>query len=71
MADNLAAVLHGVGDLRIESRPMPEVGPHEVLVQVRSVGICGSDVRAGPMIVTTCGKLWSQHPAEATVSGKL
>jgi L-iditol 2-dehydrogenase len=45
MADsNLAAVLYGVGDLRIEDRPMPEPGPNEVVVEVRSVGICGSDV---------------------------
>lgn len=41
---NVAAVLHGTGDLRIEDRPVPEPGPSEVLVQVRSVGICGSDV---------------------------
>lgn len=41
---NRAAVLHGVRDLRIELRPMPEPGPHEVLVEVRAVGVCGSDV---------------------------
>lgn len=41
---NLAAVLHGVGDLRVEERPMPELGPGDVLVAMRSVGICGSDV---------------------------
>lgn len=38
------AVLHGVRDVRIEERPVPEPGPGEVLVQVRSVGTCGSDV---------------------------
>lgn len=41
---NRAAVLHGVGDLRIEERPMPELGRRQVLVEVGSVGICGSDV---------------------------
>jgi L-iditol 2-dehydrogenase len=41
---NLAATLHAVGDLRIEEHPMPQPGPHEVIVEVRSVGICGSDV---------------------------
>jgi len=41
---NLAAVLHGIGDLRIEDHPMPVPGPNEVVVEVRSVGICGSDV---------------------------
>lgn len=43
-APNLAAVLHGVGDLRIEERPVPEPGPGDVLVAMRTVGICGSDV---------------------------
>jgi L-iditol 2-dehydrogenase len=41
---NLAAVLHGIGDLRIQDHPMPVPGPHEVVVQIASVGICGSDV---------------------------
>jgi L-iditol 2-dehydrogenase len=41
---NLAAVLHEPGDIRIEERPMPEPGPREVLVEVTSVGVCGSDV---------------------------
>ncbi|MGW4945362.1 NAD(P)-dependent alcohol dehydrogenase [Actinoplanes sp. NPDC004185] len=40
----MAAVLHAAGDLRISARPMPVPGPDEVLVEVRSVGICGSDV---------------------------
>jgi L-iditol 2-dehydrogenase len=41
---NLTATLHATGDLRIEEHPMPQPGPHEVIVEVRSVGICGSDV---------------------------
>ena len=41
---NPSAVLAGVGDLRIEDRPTPSPGPGEVLIGVRSVGICGSDV---------------------------
>jgi L-iditol 2-dehydrogenase len=42
--DNRVAVLYGVHDLRIESRPTPQPGPGELLVEVRSVGVCGSDV---------------------------
>ncbi len=42
--DNRAAVLHGIADLRIEQRPVPEPGPQEVLVEIRAVGVCGSDV---------------------------
>ncbi|MBI2940824.1 MAG: NAD(P)-dependent alcohol dehydrogenase [Chloroflexi bacterium] len=41
---NLTAVLHGVGDLRLEERPVPSAGANEVLVAVQSVGVCGSDV---------------------------
>lgn len=41
---NLAAVLHGIGDLRVEERPVPQPGVGDVLVAMRSVGICGSDV---------------------------
>jgi L-iditol 2-dehydrogenase len=44
MPDNVAAVLHGTRDLRVGPHPMPELGLRDVLVQVRSVGVCGSDV---------------------------
>ena len=39
-----ASVLHGPKDVRVEERPVPTPGPDEVLVQVGSVGVCGSDV---------------------------
>ena len=39
-----AAVLHGPLDLRLESRPVPTPAPDEVLVAIRAVGVCGSDV---------------------------
>jgi len=39
-----AAVLHGIRDLRLEQRPVPEPGPHDVLVKVERVGVCGSDI---------------------------
>jgi L-iditol 2-dehydrogenase len=38
------AVLHSPGDLRLEERPVPRPGRREVLVKIRSVGVCGSDV---------------------------
>ena len=38
------ANLHGINDLRYEDIPMPECGQDEVLVAVKSCGICGSDV---------------------------
>jgi L-iditol 2-dehydrogenase len=39
-----AAVLHGAGDLRIEHRPLAALGPNDLLVEMRSGGICGSDM---------------------------
>jgi L-iditol 2-dehydrogenase len=38
------SVLRSAGDLAVEERPEPEPSPHEVLVRVASVGVCGSDV---------------------------
>lgn len=39
-----AAVLHDIGDLRVEEVPVPVCGEDEVLVRVRRCGICGSDI---------------------------
>ena len=41
---NQAAVLYAPHDVRLEERPMPQAGPNDVLVEVRAVGVCGSDV---------------------------
>lgn len=38
-----AAVLHAVGDLRVEDRPIPQPGPGEVRVRVTVCGVCGTD----------------------------
>lgn len=39
-----AYVLHGIGDLRYEEWPVPELQPGWVLVRVLSAGICSSDI---------------------------
>ena len=39
-----AAVFKGPFKFAIEDRPMPEPGLHEVLVKIKAVGICGSDL---------------------------
>jgi L-iditol 2-dehydrogenase len=41
---NQAAVLYAPHDVRLEERPMPEIGPGDVLIEIKAVGICGSDV---------------------------
>ncbi|XP_028299055.1 sorbitol dehydrogenase isoform X1 [Gouania willdenowi] len=56
--ENLSVVLHAQGDLRLEHRPVPEPGPNDVVLQMHSVGICGSDVhywqhgRIGDFVLT-------------------
>lgn len=39
-----AYVLHGIGDLRYEDWPMPELQPGWALVKVLTAGICSSDI---------------------------
>lgn len=39
-----AARLHGIRDLRVETVPAPDSGSRGVLLSVRAVGICGSDL---------------------------
>src|SRR5256885_1914635 len=40
-----AAVYYGVDDVRLESVPVPEIGAGELLVRVRTCGICGTDLK--------------------------
>jgi L-iditol 2-dehydrogenase len=40
-----AAVYRGEGRVRVESVPVPEIGPGEVLVRVESCGICHTDLK--------------------------
>ena len=54
---NRVSVLSPQLDISIEDREVPVPGAHEVLVSVRSVGVCGSDIhyfehgRIGPYVV--------------------
>lgn len=38
------AVYYSNSDIRIEDRPVPKIGPREILVRIIASGICGSDV---------------------------
>jgi L-iditol 2-dehydrogenase len=38
------ALYHANDDIRIEDRPIPEVGPGELLLRIEASGICGSDL---------------------------
>jgi L-iditol 2-dehydrogenase len=41
----LAAVYRGVNDVRLETVPIPEIGPGEILVRVHTCGVCGTDLK--------------------------
>jgi L-iditol 2-dehydrogenase len=40
-----AAVYRGVNDVRLETVPVPRIGPGEILVRVHTCGICGTDLK--------------------------
>ncbi|RDW76982.1 putative sorbitol dehydrogenase-2 [Coleophoma cylindrospora] len=67
-----ASVLHGVKDLRVETREVPELSPTEVRVHVQATGLCGSDLhyfnhyRNGDIIVRE--PLTLGHESAGTVS---
>ncbi|XP_043718313.1 sorbitol dehydrogenase [Telopea speciosissima] len=42
--ENMAAWLLGVNNLKIQPFKLPPIGPHDVRVRIKAVGICGSDV---------------------------
>lgn len=40
-----AVVYRGVNDMRVETVPVPRVGPGELLVKIATCGICGTDLK--------------------------
>src|SRR5690348_11130770 len=40
-----AAVYHGKEDVRMETVPVPKIGPGEILIRVHTCGICGTDLK--------------------------
>jgi L-iditol 2-dehydrogenase len=40
-----AAVYRGVNDMRLETVPVPSIGPGELLVKIATCGICGTDLK--------------------------
>ncbi|PIA34210.1 hypothetical protein AQUCO_03800061v1 [Aquilegia coerulea] len=56
--ENMAAWLLGVNNLKIQPYKLPPLGPNDVKINIKAVGICGSDVhylkhgRCGDYMVT-------------------
>ena len=63
-----AARLHGIGDLRVESLPVPEPGPGQLLVRIEACGVCPTDARKYAIGVSD-GELSAQ--SRARVGGRV
>lgn len=60
------AVLHDFDDLRIEERPLPTIGPRELLVRVAACGVCSGDVM--PWYIRAKAPLVLGHEPAGTVA---
>jgi len=40
-----AVVYRGINDMRVETVPVPAIGPGELLIKVATCGICGTDLK--------------------------
>ena len=40
-----AVVYRGINDMRVETVPVPTIGPGELLIKVATCGICGTDLK--------------------------
>lgn len=40
-----AAVYRGINDVRVETVPVPAIGPGELLIRVHTCGVCGTDLK--------------------------
>jgi L-iditol 2-dehydrogenase len=72
-----AAILYGIKDIRVVNVPMPKIKkPDEVLLRVKSVGICGSDVhyykegKIGHLVVKDPQRMGHELSAVVVKTGK-
>ena len=40
-----AAKYYGIGDIRLENMPIPEIAEDEILIRIKACAICGTDLR--------------------------
>ena len=56
-----AAVYRGIDDVRLETVPVPEIGPGEILVRVHTCGICGTDLKKIATGSHSSSDFWSRN----------
>jgi L-iditol 2-dehydrogenase len=62
-----AAVYRGVNDIRIETVPVPAIGPGELLVKIATCGICGTDLKKIHMGSHSAPRIFGHEMAGAIV----
>jgi L-iditol 2-dehydrogenase len=40
-----AVVYRGISDMRLETVPVPRIGPGELLIKIATCGVCGTDLK--------------------------
>jgi L-iditol 2-dehydrogenase len=63
-----AAVYRGINDMRIETVPVPRIGPGELLIQIATCGICGTDLKKIHMGSHSAPRIFG-HEMAGTVVG--
>src|SRR3954470_15023567 len=58
-----SAILTGPRSIRIEERPLTEIGPTQIRVRLRGCGLCGSNLPVWE------GRPWFQYPLAAGAPG--
>ena len=67
------AVLHGIRDLRLDDTPYPVIGDNDLLIRVKSAGICGTDLHfrhMGPRFPGQPMPLGHEFAGEVVGAGK-
>jgi Threonine dehydrogenase and related Zn-dependent dehydrogenases len=63
-----AVVYRGINDMRVETVPVPEIGPGELLIKVATCGICGTDLKKIHMGSHSAPRIFG-HEMAGTVVG--
>ncbi len=62
-----AVVYRGINDMRVETVPVPAIGPGELLIKVATCGICGTDLKKDSYGARTPPLAFSGHEMAGTV----
>ena len=63
-----AVVYRGVNDMRVETVPVPHIGPGELLIKVATCGICGTDLKKIHLGSHSAPRIFGHEMAGAVVA---